>query len=257
MRFLKLGISCLLLGLTLVGNLAPAIAGCGLPAQLEFSPSTRATVPPDPTVYLFVRDHPSYKTKVVDKVTATANGVAVEVIQEELPATRRYRVFSLKAKAAAGTKIELTVQAGETRTSVSYQVAKGAKPSTAQTTIKAATFESQKSDPSTHGFVLEVFPRAPFYRVEVDSKPVLVPDRSSEYRHAADTGVLLVGYFGCETFSVATDDPFRLRITPVFLDGSDGETYFPGCKFTKTENGGSGSCSNFYGASFGGPVKLN
>ena len=55
-----------LIGLT--GAATPAVAGCAVPPPILFAPASKTRLPPEPTIYLFVIQKPSYGHGQLDEV---------------------------------------------------------------------------------------------------------------------------------------------------------------------------------------------
>ena len=163
-----------------------ALAGCALPRPVRFAPPSKARLPPEPTIYLFLLQHPSYgsgkarEIEIVDEQDAS-----LDYDRQPLPGTRDVQVVRLHVKAKRG-KVVLRVRTGEgvnqVDSTATYRIdTKWRLPAKSGVTrIVDATYTYSDGCPASNGFVLTMKPFAPAYRVTGDGTEWVVPGRDGQ-----------------------------------------------------------------------------
>lgn len=231
-------------------NCAPkvALAGCALPPQISFSPANASLVPQNPAVFVFFRTSALYPANTLDGLAVEdAAGNKVSFARDDLstakpggltredPKVPNGKVVRLKVSATRGT-FTVTVRAGATRTSATFQIANGLPKerveTASETDIVEATYAYSTSCPSDDGFILHVTPKAAAYEVTARDKKWIVPDLSVGLGVDDGHGVIVTGSIGCQDFTIPDVRPFEITFVPLFSDGERGEWYSPNCRQT-------------------------
>jgi hypothetical protein len=213
----------------------PARAGCALEPQILFSPAAGTALPPHPTVFVFLRRHPYYDAVELGALTVTDGaGRPLAFARADLPSAGGARVARLTVTAAAGP-FTVHARAGSQSGAATYRL--GAPPapvSTPATSIVEAEYTYATGCPPANGFVLAISPQAPAYRVEVDGDTWIVPDQPGP-KYWPGRGTIVTGMVGCFEFTIPTDKPLALSITPLLPDGTEGDTRSQNCEKTTSE----------------------
>jgi hypothetical protein len=222
-----------------------ALAGCALP--------------PEPTVYLFLSQHPSYRHGKVKEIRIVdEQGASLDYEKETLSGTRDVQVVRLRVSAKRGT-ILLRVRTGEginqMDSTATYGIdTKWCPPAkSGSTRIVAATYTYSDGCPASNGFVLTIEPFAAAYRVTGDNQDWVVPGHRGQDEKGASVGEIYTGQVGCVDFVLPTDKPLNLEVTPLFSNGQEGETFRPGCRSSR--HGSGLSCRAPVWSEFSGSVK--
>ena len=211
----------------------PARAGCSLGPQIVLSPES-GTLPPNPTVFVFLRLHPLYAATMLDELTVTdGTGRPLAFVRTDLPSAGGAPVARLAITATAGT-LTVHARAGSQFAVARYSLgARPARASTPATSIVEATYIYASGCPASNGFMLAVSPKAPAYRVAVDGKTWIVPDLG-DATSSQRQGTIVTGYVDCFDFTIPTDKPLALSITPLLADGAEGDTRDEACQTNRS-----------------------
>jgi hypothetical protein len=209
----------------------PACAGCGLGPQILFSPAGGTPLPQNPTVFVFLRRHPSYDAADLGALSITDGaGRPLAFTRTDLASAHGARVARLEITAAAGP-ITVHASAGSQSGVATYVLGARPAPAAVATSIVEATYTYRSGCPPSNGFVLAISPKAPAYRVEVDGDTWIVPDQGAT-TPSPRLGTIMTGTIGCFDFTIPTGKPLALSITPLFTDGSEGDTRSEFCQST-------------------------
>jgi hypothetical protein len=158
--------------------------------------------------------------------------------------------------------LTISARAGTAKASASYRIGPAlVKPQAAgMTDLVEATYTYAMGCPPSDGFILHVTPRAMAYEVTAGDQRWIVPDLAGESGVKDGRGVIITGDVGCTDFAIPKARPFALDFTPLFPDGSKGETYSPSCQrsLETAPDGGithHTRCFSPSGAEFTGKVK--
>jgi hypothetical protein len=220
-----------------------AVAGCALPPPILFAPASKTRLPPEPTIYLFVLQNPSYGHGKLDEIAVVdGQGLPLAHERETLPGTHDVQVLRFHVKAKRG-EIVFRVRTGEgvsqKDTTATYRIdAKWRPPQPPPLTkIVEATYTYDEGCAPSNGFVLKIEPPAPAYRVTGDGQEWVVPGDDGWREGKVSTGEVLTGRIGCSDFVIPTEKPLTLKVTSLFSNGQEGEPLTPGCAPSKGDFG--------------------
>ena len=204
-----------------------AHAGCGVPPAIVWAPPPGTPLPANPTIYVFVRQQAGGTAAKLDELTVTdGEGRPVTFTRADLHSEGAARVVRLDIKAGA-TSVSVRGLVGTENGEAKYRLGGRAREAAlVETEITEAQYLYGSGCPSSNGFLLSIDPQAPAYRVELDGQVWIVPDGEPwRPRH----GTIVTGSVGCDDFTIPTDRPLALLITPLDADGSEGATRIEGC----------------------------
>jgi hypothetical protein len=211
----------------------PARAGCGVPPAFAYAPEDGATLPPNPTVWVFLRDRFGRPRAPIDELTITdGRGLPLRAVRTDVPTEGMHRAVRLQISSAEGT-VTIRARAGKEETSARYRLrhALRTEDMPPATEIVAAKYVYASGCPSANGFLLSITPKAPAYRVELDGHTWIVPDQPAAYGSPAQ-GTIITGGVYCYDFTIPTNKPLALEVTPLHADGRVADTRYPGCIHT-------------------------
>jgi hypothetical protein len=251
----QLGSFAVIMAVVAIG-LKTAIAGCALGEQISLAPLSGAILPPDPTVLVFIRKHPTFPKNDDAEVVARLDGHQAPVEHEVVFDGEGYRIIRVRVLTGKSKSLTIVVS-GEPK--ATYAISKRARVAPNQkrgTNIARAEYVYETGCPHSDGFLLTIHPWAPAYKVQwtddgnVRSEhSVIVP--SDQHSNGAGAKIAF-GSIGCLAFSVGAANPFDTEIIPLFSDGTEGDTFTPGCRHSDEGT----TCSSHVSFSFGGKVRI-
>jgi hypothetical protein len=211
------------------GTGGAARAGCSVPPAFAFAPEDGSALPLNPTIWVFVRDRSGQPRAPIDELTVTdLRGLPLRTVQTALGTEGPHRAIQLQIASAGGTVI-VRGRAGNETATARYKVQRtprdgGPGPATE---IVAAKYVYGSGCPSANGFLLSIAPKAPAYRVEFEGHKWIVdkPGASGSPRH----GTIVTGSVYCRDFTIPTNAPLALAVTPLHADGRAADTRSPFC----------------------------
>jgi hypothetical protein len=244
-----------------LASVPQAVAGCAVPPPILFAPASKTRLPPEPTIYLFVLQNPSYGHGKLDEI-AVVDGQALPLAyeRETLPGTHNVLVLRFHVKAKRG-EIVFKVRTGEgvnqEDSTATYRIdAKWPPPMKPPfTKIVEVTYTYSEGCGASNGFILKIEPLAPAYRVTRDGQEWVVPGIDWWREGQVSVGEIYTGLFGCIDFVIPTEEPLMLKVTSLFPNGQEGEALMPGCVPSKGNLGP--LCGAPVWLHFSGRVKSN
>ena len=236
-----------------------AIAECAIPKAILFAPPSGTRLPPEPSIYMFLRQKASYGYGKLGEISVLdGDGKPLPYQRETLPGTDDVMALRMDLAARSGRAVVRVWVLGQEEVSASYRIsAHTPVPKRASYTeiVEAGYFFSEGFH-GDNGFMLAVRPKAPAYRVEDGRQTWVVPsddddDLGGGRRKAVGLGSILTGQISCADFAIPTDKPLALRVTPLFSNG-EGTTRKLGCRASKAVGE---LCGTPAFASFSGRVK--
>jgi hypothetical protein len=209
----------------------PALAGCGIPPKLAFAPQTGAILPPNPTIWVFVRVQSDDQSRKLDELTVTdGRGRSLAVARTALTTSGAEGVTRIGiATPPAVATVIVRGRSGDETASASYRLARARRAAPSRgTELVAGRYVYASGCPDANGFLLSISPKAPVYKVELEDKTWIVPDQP-DVSGSSRTGTIATGGVFCRDFGIPTDTPLALSITPLYPDGSEGDTRSDGC----------------------------
>jgi hypothetical protein len=239
---LRLALAVVTATASTVCSVGLAHADCASP-DVATSPPPGATVPPDPTIYLFLpalgRDKP-----LTERIRATADGQPIDVRVDQVSTNQAFTTARVRIDTAGESQLTITYDSGWERGEVSYTIDSGWRrpPRRAVELTRVERRQDEWTCSFTDAWFLEVAGPADAYRVEWAASPaawklgaqstLIFPRSEMDFWHRSDDsappqrahGSIGLGHLNCFAHTIpaeAIDGPLHVKVWALFSDGSE------------------------------------
>ena len=216
-------------------------ADCASP-DVAASPRPGSTVPPDPTVYLFLPSLAGGKP-LAERIQVTADGQPVSARVDQVSTNEAFTSARVRIDTAGESQLTITYDSGWERGELGYTIDSGWRrpPRRAVELTGIEHRQDAWTCSYTDAWFLEVDGDADAYRVEWAASArawklgaqstLVVPQSDMDFWHRPDTaparrshGSIGLGHLNCFAHTIpaeAVDGPLHVKVSALYADGSE------------------------------------